>query len=292
MSIDAKLTRKERSKKDLSLKTILLPNLIYGCFDEAWRLNKGEHGDSFVCFHRYSIGRGIQVFWDPKENRELELHLALPACKTELHSFFAMVSSISRRWGADVTIDGENVNAQSVIKMHRPKKEAIRSNELTLAAMCRSLLDGEQEAITLISALHPLHMGPKEARRFLGDRKEFDRWLHEKQSLDAFYAAPSFYRSLDGKTSGRYVLTDDCRSIFPHEPSVPFGITGLGEDTQLECDEYEVVLYSNLEDKVLGTLEYEQFLERLPEELLSYYDAACFLVDGVGLADLKALSRA
>lgn len=108
--------------------------------------------------------------------------------------------------------------------------------------------------------MFPVVLGVPEAEKFRHDVDAFGRWLHEKQSVDAYYAQPQFFRTEVGVV-GRYVVTEDCRTIFPLKGQVPLGISDPETGKGLKCDRYEVYFYSISQEKCWDTFHLRRLLK-------------------------------
>ena len=51
----------------------------------------------------------------------------------------------------------------------------------------------------MYSVMFPVVLGVPEAEKFRHDVDAFGRWLHEKQSVDAYYARPQFFQNRGGR---------------------------------------------------------------------------------------------
>lgn len=133
-------------------------------------------------------------------------------------------------------------------------------------------------------------MGEEELLRFKDSKKSdnFRDWMHKLQSVDAYFAAPKFYRNNDGKILGRYVLTVGVDSIFPTKPAVPFGV-GDENNEKIEPDNWTLAVYDIEERTVIGEFEYNRFIENLPKDKYKRYDGECILIQGMTAEELLCL---
>ena len=112
--------------------------------------------------------------------------------------------------------------------------------------------------------------------------------MHAKQSVDAYYAQPQFFRT-DEDIVGRYVVTEDCRTIFPLKGQVPLGISDPETGKALKCDRYEVYFYSISQEKMLGYVPFELFIEIIKEQA-ERFDGANIIFDGLPLRMLQKIT--
>lgn len=286
MSVDLTITQKGLFKKTLPLTVILGDRLHYGSYDAGWRMEQGKLAENeFTAFLPDSIARGFSVTWNAREKHRVDVRLLSPTGRKEIREFYAAVGRIMKYWNADLWVDCEKVSFDHWMA---GLNDFIDFNTRTLHSFCRKINDGESEELTLFSAFWPLTIGKEEALRFEEDPDAFEAWLHEKQSVDAYYASPVFCQP-DAGIIGRYVLIENCRSIFPLTPSVPFGLTDSDTGRQLVCNDYHVDVFSSTENKIIGELSFDLFIQRLPSEKVTRYDKNNNLIAPLSLGELQKI---
>lgn len=285
MSIDVVLTQKGFFKKPMPLEVILGKELAYGEM-EGFRLIRGQLGKTeFLAYHPAHIARGFSVIWSPEEKERIQLRALMPSTEAELRDFYDAVDRMASYWKCRLEVDGSPMNAA---QFQASFSEMASFQQWALQDMCRKILSVENDDLTLFSAMWPLVVGKEEAYRFLETPETFEPWLHEKQSIDAYYAAPRFFRGPAG-ILGRYVLTEGVRSIFPTQPSVPFGAIDPETNQKPVCDDFAIALYSTTRDTVLGEIPYERLLQKLPPEKVSRFDGGNVLLEPLSLSEMEAL---
>ena len=288
MSIDVVIKQKGLFRKDMPLEIILGKDLHYGSFSDGLRLEPDKLGETeFTAYHPQHIGRGFSVIWNPREKSRVVLRALTPSTPEELEDFYAAVRRMTEYWTCELEVDGCRMTPDAFQKGF---KDMVAFDRRALKDMAQRILSEEEEGgpITLFSAFWPLVAGPEEARRFLEEPSQYTLWLHEKQSIDAYYAKPMFFSTEKG-VIGRYVLTEDTRSIFPVKPYVPFGFTDPETGRALQCDDYGVMLYSTTRDSGIGELDYSELLCRFPAEKIERYDAHHNLLQGLSLQEMEKL---
>lgn len=284
MSIDVVIRQKGLIKKTMPLEVILGSELEYGVYDDGLRLEKGKLGETeFAAYSPSSLGRGFSVIWNPKEKEEIVLRALNPTSEGELREFYSSIERMTDYWKCTLEVDGNICDPEEFMQ---GLDDMVQFNFRVLREMVSKVASGEEKMLTLFSAMWPLAVGKEEAERFLKDIKSFDLWLNEKQSIDAYYAKPNFYRTEDG-IIGVYVLTEETLSIFPLEPSVPFGIKDSNTGKALQCDSYRVSLYSITDDKIIGQMDYDKFIENIDSSKFSKFDGDKIIIDGVNLNEMK-----
>ena len=286
MSVDLTITQKGLFKKTLPLSVILGDRLHYGSYDDSWRLKNGELAErEFIAYLPDAIARGFSVTWNNLEKHSVDMRLLTPTGREEIKEFYAAVSRIMKYWNADLLVEGEKVSLE---RWTAGSGDYIDFNTRVLHDICQKIEDGEIREYTLFSALWPLTIGKEEAHSFIDDPGAFDSWLSEKQSIDVYYAGPRFYRTENG-IIGRYVLSENVRSVFPLKPEVPFGMTDPETGNQLKCDNFLVSFFSFTKDGFIGELNYDSFIRRLPSEKTSRYDQKNCIIEQMDLGELQEL---
>ena len=293
MSIDIVIRQKGLFKKTLPLSVILGDGLSCGVYEAGYRLDPGEwksEDGEIVVYDPHHKGRGFSVIWTPTQKKGVTLRALHPTCAYELKAFYAAVARITDYWNCSLEVDG---NPMTPAEFQAGLPDMLEANNRYLDLFIEKSIDKEQyDSMTLFSAFWPLEFGAKEAAEVKnapeGAPARFARWLHEMQSADTYYAVAG-YAEEDGIVS-RFAFTEDCDSLFPVKPTVPFGITGA-DGKPLEVSRYEVAIVATSTPSVsmIGTIPYEAFIAALSPDKVSYYDAKRVRIASHSLDELKEL---
>ena len=292
MSIDIIIRQKGIFKKPLPLSVILGDRLACGVYEAGFRLDPGkwQSGDGeILVYDPHHKGRGFSVIWTPTQKKKVVLRALHPTCAEELKAFYATVARIADYWRCSLEVDG---NPMSPADFGTGLPDMLEANDRYLGMFIEECLDKEPyEAMTLFSALWPLELGAKEAAMLKnapeGAAARFAGWLHEMQSVDAYYAVAGYGEEADG-IIGRFAFTEDCDSLFPVKPAVPFGVTGA-DGQPLAVSRYEVAVFSTTTQSVIGTIPYDAFIPSLSPDKVSYYDANRVRIAPHSLTELREL---
>ena len=294
MSIDIVIRQKGLFKKTLPLSVILGDNLACGVYEAGYRLDPGEwksEDGEIVVYDPHHKGRGFSVIWTPTQKKGVTLRALHPTSTYELKAFYATVARITDYWSCSLEVDG---NPMTPAEFQAGLANMLEANDRYLDLFIQESMDKEPyESMTLFAAFWPLEFGSKEAAEMKnapeGAPARFARWLHEMQSVDTYYAVAGYMEEKDGIVS-RFAFTEDCDSLFPVRPSVPFGITGA-DGKPLEVSRYEVAIVatSTPSVSVIGTIPYEAFMAALSPDKVSYYDAKRVRIAPHSLSELKEL---
>lgn len=294
MSIDVIIRQKGLFKKTLPLSVILGDGLSCGVYEAGYRLDPGEwksEDGEIVVYDPHHKGRGFSMIWTPTQKKGVTLRALHPTCAYELKAFYAAVARITDYWSCSLEVDG---NPMTPAEFQGGLSNMLEANNRYLDLFIEKSIDKEQyDSMTLFSAMWPLEFGAKEAAEVRdapeGAPVRFARWLHEMQSADTYYAMSGYMEEDDGIV-GRFAFTEDCDSLFPVKPSVPFGITGPdGRPPEVSRYEVAIVASSTPSVSVIGTLPYEVFMAALSSDKVSYYDARRVRIAPHSLDELKEL---
>ncbi len=285
MSIDISIKQKGLFKKTMPLEVILGQELRYGCYEDVLRLEQDKLGENeFIAYHPKHIARGFSVAWTPHEMNQITLRALTPSTPEELRDFYDAIKRMTDYWKCTLEVDG---NRMSPNEFQNGFANMLDFDRRALNQSAQSIISGEKSELTLFSAFWPLVMGKPEAERFAKDPNAYAAWLHDKQSIDAYYAKPSFFKTEDGIV-GRYALTEGTLSIFPIKPYVPFGVCDPETGKELQCNEYGIFLYSVTRDESLGVAEYNKIMQSINPAKLSRYDANHVLIEELTLKEMNA----
>lgn len=294
MSIDIVIRQKGLFKKTLPLSVILGDSLACGVYEAGYRLDPGEwrsEDGEILVYDPHHKGRGFSVIWTPTQKKGVVLRALHPTCAEELKAVYAAVARITDYWHCSLEVDG---NPMTPAEFQAGFSDMLEANDRYLDLFIKESLDKEPyESMTLFSAFWPLEFGAKEAAEVKnapeGAPARFARWLHEIQSVDTYYAVAEYAEEEDGIVS-RFAFTEDCDSLFPVKPSVPFGITGAdGKPLEVSRHEVAIVATSAPSMSVIGTIPYEAFMAALSPDKVSYYDARRVRIAPHSLSELKEL---
>ena len=113
----------------------------------------------------------------------------------------------------------------------------------------------------------------------------FSDIVKEIQYLDAFSANQRFFRNKeDGKIIGTYTLTQNLRTILPYKPSVEFENSDMVKNEDIAFWNIGLVTIDGDENdpnsyQVVGQLDYNDFIKKLPKDKYHFIDASYILVE-------------
>ena len=113
----------------------------------------------------------------------------------------------------------------------------------------------------------------------------FSNIVKEIQYLDAYSAHQQFYQNNeDYRIMGAYTLTQNLRTILPYEPSVEFENSDMVKNEDIAFWNIGLVTIDGDENdpnsyQVVGQLDYNDFIKKLPKDKYHFIDASYILVE-------------
>ena len=116
----------------------------------------------------------------------------------------------------------------------------------------------EYRRFEIFGVFNPISISLKEIQKIGNNLEQFEKYLHEIQALDVYYATSNVYRTPEEKLIGIYAIVADVPSVVPTEPYVIMN--------QIEGVEAWYVMLKKGE-----AIGYEDFINNL--DIKDYYDA-------------------
>ena len=145
--------------------------------------------------------------------------------------------------------------------------------------------------------LAPIYLNKEYLESFLAEDglARFEELVKKVQGSDAYLASVKFYPDAQGKVHGIYHLAQGVKTILPKEPIVPVPYTEqlAGKELVWEIDLVKISGDgSKAEDyEAIARLDYEKFLELLPEAFYHQLDANQLEVQAILGQDFEGLAQ-
>ena len=292
MGIDVSLKQKGLFKKEIDfslLETVAGDlSLVIATSDRYFRLKNYDKEQALtetvlLIYDPNLLSRGFTL--EILQNKyDCELRQTYYCSDNDLRKFFTFIKNLAQKLKiTSYEKDGELLPLSDIPT--RIEKE-IAFNRRTLISQFR---DNEHPNLMLYPVMNPISVEPAtiEALLQMNEEQAMEYWtrhLHEKQSIDCFYAVPLFYKTNEGALIARYALTENVFTVLPKEPYVPFGFDFETEDIQ----EFQIALVSDKGEGILAEIDFEQLWNYFPLEKLKVYDARSVLIE-VTSDDMVAL---
>ncbi len=232
--------RKKFTIEDL----VHMSHLAFGSVDENNRLIPNQISRHTLLFDRAYLQRGIELYI---ENHDIWLRLSFPTSMDEIQLFYYLIKLYCEFMEQDEFVrDMEYVSVNDIDLLMAYDKR-------TSADALRDLMEKETDSyFTIYGVLHPISIGKRELDYFQTDLDLFGNYLHSKQQMDAYYAAPRIY-DIHGIRTGMFAIGANLPTILPVEP-----------DTFCQVDRWLAVLDTKC-------IPYKDFLDSIDQ--YHYYDA-------------------
>jgi len=309
MAIEITIIQKGSARKALPFEVITGDELKFGRMDGTLLLEDTLGDDGFIAYNPNHIARGFSVQWKEGETYKVVLRLTFPSHDEEIDDFYDAVTRIATYWkNCKIVLHGRKVLGLNDLVQQRSdmKAESLQA----LSDLCNKtkfdkagnlvtdavdneeveLLEGE---VVLQCVKWPLYVGGKEKAMVADetDSTKLKDFLHEKLSIDAYYARAFFYQHPDTKEChAKYGIDEGNLSIFPLDPVAPTWLVDKTTGKQVEVANWEVVLFSTTKDEMLGEIPYADFIAKLKNK--QYYDHRNVLIQGVTLAEMEEMLEA
>lgn len=246
-----------------ALGELLPEGLEYGIYGENYVLKEADGEDSVIVFDPACICRGICL--DTLEE-SVTLGLSNVTGASEIRLFYDLVRRVCKIFGTTVFKREDAI--VSLEQADKLEEEDISSAAAGLDVMIARLTAGEDN-VTIFGALNPITMDASDLKKIGGDPEKLGAFLHEKQSANAYYAAPQVFQDpKDGSLVGVYSVPCGTRTIMPYVPAAPFYL-------QEKVDRWIVYVY--ISDEKYGYVEFSDFAAAVHN--LGPYDAAHYLLE-------------
>jgi len=287
MSIDVSIKQKGFFKKVMPLNIILDNNLNFGTYgDDGIRFIEDEmEADYFIAYNSNYKGRGFVVNWNKNEKDVIVLSAPIPSHPEELNDFFDTVKRMCDYWKCDLEVDGIVTHAREFLSK---KEEFQKFNIDTFKNIINEIVSGIKQNYTLPCVMFPLTLGKQEAIRFDRNIDEFLIWMHNMQSVDAYYGIPKFYQNNNDDIISMHFLSEETRSIFPYNPDEQIDLINIIGNSDIKCDENWISLYSFTENKTLDSIPFKRFIEYIGDQY-ERFDDKHIIVNELSLAEMKEM---
>lgn len=279
--------------KRIPLHVYLGRNMQYGIRDHTQFLPETESEGFFCAYLKDAIGRGIGIYRNPKQKKNIELMLSLPSTEEEITELFHMVERI--RDYTFCTVDW-NLPVSYTDAPEEALEYCLTFNLQILHRVMGELLNQPEGGFCVLPSVGVLYAGPDEAEHFWAgtNTDAFRDWLHEKQK--DFTPEPELtIRHLKSDESvyfGFLKILPNKPVILPNEPHLPFSMYDPSSlKPRFAIQNWAVVVTDESEQRELAVFDFSRLWEILPAERYTYYDANHVKVDAISVEDWLSYTK-
>ena len=256
-------------------------NYTVSYLDQDMRQTFEKSEASFtVIYNRDHIGRGVQIV-DIDDKHTIHLAVSPPCTEEDIEVLYNVASRIAQKWNTSYIMIDDNKVACSDIK--RWKDRDISTN-INILKNAQNVF--QTDSVELYCAVMPICIPTNQLQKYADNYDEFSTYLNEKQHIDAFYSCPHFIIK-DSKLCSLYVGITDGPFIIPKAPKM----TANSNEVKKNCDKALIAIYNVFQDDNTNMMEFNDFLNGIPQGKLSEFDCNHYLVSPLSIQELQTLFR-
>lgn len=272
--------------KIIELKELLVNcGLKYGHDNEFYILEEGMPGKTAVFYNPKRIGRGIYFDATNMINGVYKISINIPTTESEINDFLNVVIELKRQMSFVSIYCVETKQKYTLKQLIADKDKIIHLSLMNLNNFC---MDKEIKSHIFTLARWPFELTDDLVKTFAicNGLNYFEQLLHEKQSMDVYYAKPSFFKKKNGDIFLSYVLTDECESVFPINANAYFSAEKIKT-----CEEL-INFYIFKEEHMLpGAFDYNTFIQQIIDKGAKYYDNSHIIIPPMTKSQIIELTK-
>lgn len=260
--------------------------LQFGHDNEFYILEDGAADNTVILYNPNRIGRGI--FFDGSKMLEgkVEISYNIPTTEAEITDFICVAKELERQLKKVEMYCVEEECKYTTAQLEQNKDRMVQFSREKLNEFCANK---EYSSYIFTLAMWPLELTDEMVTKFevCTDLQEFEQILHDKQSMDVYYAKPRLMQKQTGEIGAFYTFTEECESIFPVKADGFFCME------RVNVDESFVRYYIFSEERLMeGMYDYDKFIQYILEHGTTYYDRSHILVPSMNKEQMEELARA
>ena len=227
--------------------------------------------------------RGFELYYDNK-NKNYSIRVFTPSSREDWLLALEYIKALAKEFDSEILNErGEVYTAGNIDKFD------YESDILYGIEGISSRVKGEDSTLYSIFGINRIVSFNQEMIDKIENSNSpidtFSNMIKEIQYLDAFSANQQFFRNKeDGKIIGTYTLTQNLRTILPYKPSVEFHNLDIVKNDDIAFWNIGFVTINGDENdpnsyQVIGQLDYNDFIKKLPKDKYRFIDASYILVE-------------
>ena len=227
--------------------------------------------------------RGFELYYDNK-NKNYSIRIFTPSSREDRLLALEYIKALAKKFDSKIISEtGEEYTVDNIDKFD------YESDILYGIEGISSRVKGEDSTLYSIFGINRIVSFNQEMIDKIENSNSpidtFSNMVKEIQYLDAFSANQRFFRNKeDGKIIGTYTLTQNLRTILPYKPSVEFENSDMVKNEDIAFWNIGLVTIDGDENdpnsyQVVGQLDYNDFIKKLPKDKYHFIDASYILVE-------------
>ena len=227
--------------------------------------------------------RGFELYYNNK-NKDYSIRIFTPSSREDWLLALEYIKALAKKFDSKIISEtGEEYTAENIEKFD------YEGDILYGIEGISSRVKGEDSTLYSIFGINRIVSFNQEMIDKIENSNSpidtFSNMVKEIQYLDAFSANQRFFRNKeDGKIIGTYTLTQNLRTILPYKPSVEFENSDMVKNEDIAFWNIGLVTIDGDENdpnsyQVIGQLDYNDFIKKLPKDKYHFIDASYILVE-------------
>ena len=227
--------------------------------------------------------RGFELSYDTKYNNYVA-RIFTPSSREDWLLALEYIKALAKEFDSEILNErGEVYTADNIDKFDYESDILYGIKIIT-----ENIKSGESDTYLIFGTTRPVSFNEEmidEINNSNNPIDTFSRIVRNIQNLDAYSANQRFYKNdEEGKIMGAYSLTENVRTIIPYKPSVEFHNLDIVKNDDIAFWNIGFVTINGDENdpnsyQVVGQLDYNDFIKKLPKDKYRFIDASYILVE-------------
>lgn len=262
-------------KRKIDLNQVLEgTNYVAGYHDPYGRFREEEDDQSsnyVVVYDADCINLGVRI--TEMSSSKVCMQLPLPCTKQDIDLFAYLIKRIAALWNVKKVEFDDGKEEISALDSYITQLSFTSMG--FLKGIDEMIPDKEIESFVINCAMLPISISVEKVKSFSEDYQAFSEYLHDLQSVNAFYSVPQLYQNHEGGYYSIYTVIQGAFIL----PDDPFGTIGLLYGSEVECENASVVFIgANVEEEgenasmTCMKKDFKEFIESVPESHKQKFD--------------------
>lgn len=227
--------------------------------------------------------RGFELSYDTEYNNYV-VRIFTPSSREDWLLALEYIKALAKEFDSEILNErGEVYTAGNIDKFDYESDILYGIKVIT-----ENIKSGESDTYVIFGTTRPVSFNEEmvdEINNSNNPIDTFSRIVRNIQNLDAYSANQRFYKNdEDERIMGAYSLTENVRTILPYKPSVEFHNLDIVKNDDIAFWNIGFVTINGNENdpnsyQVIGQLDYNDFIKKLPKDKYRFIDASYILVE-------------
>ena len=227
--------------------------------------------------------RGFELSYDTQYNNYI-VRIFTPSSREDWLLALEYIKALAKEFDSEILNErGEVYTAGNIDKFDYESDILYGIKVIT-----ENIKSGESDTYVIFGTTRPVSFNEEmvdEINNSNNPIDTFSRIVRNIQNLDAYSANQRFYKNdEDERIMGAYSLTENVRTILPYKPSVEFHNLDIVKNDDIAFWNIGFVTINGDENdpnsyQVIGQLDYNDFIKKLPKDKYRFIDASYILVE-------------